>query len=168
MRIGTAMGKLPENFRHLSARFGTEELVDLTMRCIEVPDVGYMAIWGVSNNARSYWDDAGAERLGFRPRQNSEDFAAAMSSRRTRSTRSRSDIRAAAWSRSNSRRSTGDAPGAESLRVRSAGRGSDARRVAFSTRRTFADTASMLRYRETSCARTASMAKAVLSTKEES
>jgi uronate dehydrogenase len=75
VRIGTAMGKPPENARHLSTWFGTEDLVDLMMRCIEVSDVGYMAVWGVSNNTRSYWDNTGAERLGYKPRQNSEDFA---------------------------------------------------------------------------------------------
>jgi uronate dehydrogenase len=29
----------------------------------------------VSANTRSYWDNAGAERLGYRPTQNSEDYA---------------------------------------------------------------------------------------------
>jgi len=76
VRIGTAMGKPPEHFRHLSTWFGTQDLIDLMMRCIEVPDIGYMAVWGVSNNTRSYWDNAGAEKLGFTPTQNSEDFAA--------------------------------------------------------------------------------------------
>jgi len=76
VRIGTAMGKPPENLRHLSTWFGTEDLLQLMMRCIEAPDVGYMAVWGVSNNKRSYWDNAGAEKLGYRPTQNSEDFAA--------------------------------------------------------------------------------------------
>jgi uronate dehydrogenase len=70
------MGKPPENFRHLSTWFGTEDLLQLMMRCIEAPDVGYMAVWGVSNNKRSYWDNAGAEKLGYSPTQNSEDFAA--------------------------------------------------------------------------------------------
>ena len=39
-------------------------------------NIGYMAVWGVSNNARSYWDNTGAEKLGYMPKQNSEDFAA--------------------------------------------------------------------------------------------
>ncbi len=78
VRIGTAMGKPPENFRHLSTWFGTEDLLDLMMSCIQVPDVGYLAVWGVSNNTRSYWDNTGAEKLGYRPRQNSEDYAAAI------------------------------------------------------------------------------------------
>ena len=29
----------------------------------------------VTNNTRSYWDNAGAEKLGFKRQQNSEDFA---------------------------------------------------------------------------------------------
>jgi uronate dehydrogenase len=32
-------------------------------------------VWGVSNNTRSYWDNTGAEKLGFAPTQNSEVFA---------------------------------------------------------------------------------------------
>src|SRR3954468_2745735 len=35
VRIGTAMGKPPENLRHLSTWFGTEDLLQLMMRCIE-------------------------------------------------------------------------------------------------------------------------------------
>ena len=76
VRIGTAMGKPPAEFRHLSTWFGTDDLVQLIMQCITVPDIGYMTVWGVSNNTRSYWDNAGAEKLGFKPKQNSEDFAA--------------------------------------------------------------------------------------------
>ena len=75
IRIGTAMGKPPENFRQLSTWFGNDDLVHLMMRCIEAPDVGYMAVWACSNNARSYWDNTGAEKLGFKPTQNAEDFA---------------------------------------------------------------------------------------------
>ncbi len=76
MRIGTAMGRPPENFRQLSTWFGADDLVDLMIRCIETPDVGYLTVWGVSNNTRSYWDNSGgAEKLGYRPRQDSEVFA---------------------------------------------------------------------------------------------
>jgi uronate dehydrogenase len=76
VRIGSAFDKPPADFRQLSTWFGTEDVVQLMMRCIEVPDIGYMAVWGVSNNTRSYWDNTGAEKLGFKPTQNSEDFAA--------------------------------------------------------------------------------------------
>ncbi len=76
VRIGTAMGRPPDNVRHLSTWFGTEDLLQLMLQCINVPDVGYMEVWGVSSNTRSYWDNAGAEKLGFVPVQNSEVYAA--------------------------------------------------------------------------------------------
>lgn len=75
VRIGTALGEPPTEPRHLSTWLGTEDLVHLMMQCINVPGVGYLAVWGVSNNTRSYWDNSGAARLGFVPRQNSEVFA---------------------------------------------------------------------------------------------
>jgi len=75
VRIGTAMGKPPENFRQLSTWFGTDDLLDLMMRCIEARDVGYIAVWGVSNNTRAYWTPTSCEALGYYPRQNAEDFA---------------------------------------------------------------------------------------------
>ena len=75
VRIGTAMGKPPENFRQLSTWFGTDDLVDLMMRCIETRDVGYIAVWGVSNNTRAYWTPTSCDALGYHPRQNAEDFA---------------------------------------------------------------------------------------------
>jgi uronate dehydrogenase len=74
LRIGTAIEK-PTEFRHLSTWLGHDDLTQLIMRCIEAPDVGYMAVWGVSNNARRYWDPAGSDKLGYRPVQNAEDYA---------------------------------------------------------------------------------------------
>jgi uronate dehydrogenase len=74
MRIGTAMGRPPENFRQLSTWMGVQDLTDLAMRCIEAPNVGYTAVWAVSNNTRSYFDNTG-ETLGFTPRENAEDYA---------------------------------------------------------------------------------------------
>jgi uronate dehydrogenase len=59
VRIGSAIER-PTEFRHLSTWFGLDDLVD----------------WGVSANTRSYWRPFGCERLGWRPKQNSEDYAA--------------------------------------------------------------------------------------------
>jgi uronate dehydrogenase len=60
----------------LSTWLGLDDLVQLITRCVTVPDIGYMAVWGVSANTRSYWNNAGAEKLGYQPTQNSEDYAA--------------------------------------------------------------------------------------------
>ncbi|MEB5967391.1 NAD(P)-dependent oxidoreductase [Comamonas testosteroni] len=75
IRIGTAMGIPPENPRQLSTWLGKDDLVDLITRCIKAKNVGYMQVWGVSANQRSYWDNEGAERLGYFPHQNAEDYA---------------------------------------------------------------------------------------------
>jgi len=75
VRIGTCIER-PKEARHLSTWFGLEDLSHFIDRCISVPDIGFLIVWGVSNNTRSYWSNAGAERLGYQPRQNAEDFAA--------------------------------------------------------------------------------------------
>ena len=75
VRIGTAIEK-PTEFRHLSTWLGNDDLVQLITRCITVPDIGYLAVWGVSANTRSYWNNAAAARLGYQPTQNAEDYAA--------------------------------------------------------------------------------------------
>jgi uronate dehydrogenase len=45
------------------------------MRCIEAPKIGFMVVWGVSNDSRSYWRQDGAERVGYQPMQNAEEYA---------------------------------------------------------------------------------------------
>jgi len=74
VRIGSTLER-PTEFRHLSTWLGYEDVTQLMMRCIEAQDVGYVAVWGVSANTRSYWDNSVAERIGYRPVQNSEDYA---------------------------------------------------------------------------------------------
>ena len=74
LRIGTAIEK-PTEFRHLSTWLGHDDLVQLISRCISVPDIGYLVAWGVSANTRSYWNNEGAARLGYRPVQNAEHYA---------------------------------------------------------------------------------------------
>ena len=75
IRIGSTLER-PAEFRHLSTWLGYEDVTQLMMCCIEANEVGYVAVWGVSNNTRSYWDNSiAAERIGYRPTQNAEDFA---------------------------------------------------------------------------------------------
>jgi uronate dehydrogenase len=80
VRIGSCLAR-PTEPRHLSTWFGHEDLLHFVDRCVEAEDVGFLVIWGVSANTRSWWDNAGAERLGYQPRQNAEDFAADVLSR---------------------------------------------------------------------------------------
>ena len=74
VRIGSMLER-PTEPRHLSTWLGNDDAVQLMMRCIETPKIGFMVVWGVSNNTRSYWRQDGAERLGYRPTQNAEAYA---------------------------------------------------------------------------------------------
>ena len=75
LRIGTTMGKPPENFRQLSTWMGDDDLVQLVMRSIEAEDVGFCAVWGISDNTRAYYDLSEGNAIGYRPTQNAEDWA---------------------------------------------------------------------------------------------
>ena len=75
VRIGSCVER-PTEPRHLSTWFSHRDLFHFIDRCIDVPEVGFMVIWGVSANRRSWWDNQGAERLGFRPTDDAEDYAA--------------------------------------------------------------------------------------------
>ncbi|SAL07527.1 NAD-dependent epimerase/dehydratase [Caballeronia arationis] len=75
VRIGSCLDQ-PTEPRHLSTWFGHRDLIHFLDRCIEAEDVGFMTVWGVSANTRSWWDNRGAERLGYQPTQNAEVYAA--------------------------------------------------------------------------------------------
>ena len=74
LRIGSCE-KEPANFRHLSTWFSHDDTVQLLMRCIHAPKVGYLAVWGVSDNTRSYWTPNASALLDYRPQSNAEDHA---------------------------------------------------------------------------------------------
>ncbi|KDR38096.1 NAD-dependent epimerase/dehydratase family protein [Caballeronia glathei] len=74
VRIGSCIEK-PTEFRHLSTWLAQEDLLQIVERTIDAPEIGYIVVWGVSGNTRSYWNNDGATRLGYRPQHNAEDFA---------------------------------------------------------------------------------------------
>jgi uronate dehydrogenase len=74
VRIGSCLER-PTEPRHLSTWFGHADLMHFLDRCIEAEDLGFITVWGVSANTRSWWDNSGAERLGYTPKQNAEDYA---------------------------------------------------------------------------------------------
>jgi uronate dehydrogenase len=75
VRIGSCLER-PTEARHLSTWFGHQDLLHFIDRCIHAPPLGFLLIWGVSANTRTWWDNRGAEALGYHPQQNAEDFAA--------------------------------------------------------------------------------------------
>ena len=75
LRIGTTMGRPPENLRQLSTWMGDDDLVQLVMRSIEAEGVGYCDVWGISANTRAYYDLSEGNAIGYAPTQNAEDWA---------------------------------------------------------------------------------------------
>lgn len=52
------------------------DLIQLVTRAIDTPVTGFTVIYGVSNNDRAPVDNAAASFLGYRPKDNAEEFAA--------------------------------------------------------------------------------------------
>jgi uronate dehydrogenase len=75
IRIGTLRRPdAPGSVRHLSTWVSHRDLGEL-VRCSIEADVQYEIVYGVSNNARRWWHDRAAERLGYRAVDDAELFA---------------------------------------------------------------------------------------------
>ena len=76
IRIGNVDTR-PIDRRRLSIWIHPEDLVQLCAIGLEHPDLHHEVVYGVSDNARTFWDNATAYRLGYRPAHRAEDHAAA-------------------------------------------------------------------------------------------
>ena len=65
----------PGNARAIGSWLSFGDLVHLVERAIDTPVVGFTVVYGVSNNDRCPVDNSGAALLGYRPRDNAEDWA---------------------------------------------------------------------------------------------
>lgn len=63
------------NARALGSWLSYDDLIQLTQRSIETPVTGFSVVYGVSNNARAPVDNSKASFLGYRPKDNAEQFA---------------------------------------------------------------------------------------------
>ena len=63
------------NARALGSWLSYDDLIHLVARAIDTPSVGFSVIYGVSNNDRAPVDNAKASFLGYRPKDNAEQFA---------------------------------------------------------------------------------------------
>ena len=80
LRIGTfqpeASVRSRRDDRILSTWLSHRDAVQLIWRSIEAEPVTFGIYYGISNNARAYWDIQNArEELGYDPEDNAEDFA---------------------------------------------------------------------------------------------
>jgi uronate dehydrogenase len=75
IRIGN-VADAPIDRRRLAIWLHPEDLMQLVRIGLEHPDVRYEIVYGLSANARAWWDNRRAHALGYRPRHRAEDFAA--------------------------------------------------------------------------------------------
>jgi uronate dehydrogenase len=75
LRIGSFRER-PEDARQLSTWIGHRDMAELARCAIEAPDYGFAIVYGVSANRRAKWASPDALRLGYRPTQDAEAWAA--------------------------------------------------------------------------------------------
>ncbi len=73
MRIGTFTPE-PTSHRALSSWVSQRDMAAL-VRVGLTADYTCETVYGVSDNARTFWDNSAAERLGYRPQDSADDFA---------------------------------------------------------------------------------------------
>ena len=64
------------NTRALGSWLSYDDLIQLVTRAIDTPTTGFSIVYGVSNNDRAPVDNSAASFLGYRPKDNAEEFAA--------------------------------------------------------------------------------------------
>ena len=74
-RIGN-FGEKPIDSRRLSIWISPRDYTQLVRIGLEHPDIRFEIVYGVSNNQRSWYDNSNAHRLGYRPQDDSEPYAA--------------------------------------------------------------------------------------------
>ena len=66
------------NPRAVGSWLSYDDMIHLVERAIDTPITGFSIVYGVSNNDRAPVDNAKAQHLGFRPKDNAEQFAKAI------------------------------------------------------------------------------------------
>lgn len=66
------------NARSIGTWLSYDDLIHLVERSIDSPVVGFTTVYGISNNDRAVVDNSKAGHLGFRPKDNAEEFAKAV------------------------------------------------------------------------------------------
>ena len=74
IRIGN-LAPRPVDKRRLSIWISPRDLAQLVGIAIDRPDIHFEIVYGVSGNKRSWYDNSNAERLGYRPQDDSEPLA---------------------------------------------------------------------------------------------
>ena len=73
LRIGSSLPE-PKDRRMLATWLSTGDLHRLVTACLTTPVLGHSIIFGMSNNAVTWWDNAGARHIGYVPQDSSDGF----------------------------------------------------------------------------------------------
>jgi uronate dehydrogenase len=80
LRIGSSFPE-PADRRMLSTWMSYEDLEHLVLASLTAPVVGHSVIYGISDNASSWYDNTPAKHIGYRPQDSSEPFRAGLMAR---------------------------------------------------------------------------------------
>lgn len=74
MRIGN-VNRAPIDRRRLAIWISGRDMAQLVGIGVDHPDIRFEVVYGISDNKRTWFDNSNAHRLGYRPRDKSEDYA---------------------------------------------------------------------------------------------
>jgi uronate dehydrogenase len=80
LRIGSAFAE-PKDRRMLATWMSFDDTERLVVAALTAPVVGHSIVYGVSDNAATWWDNTAARHLGFRPQDSSDVFRPAVEAR---------------------------------------------------------------------------------------
>jgi uronate dehydrogenase len=80
LRIGSFRAR-PGDARQLATWISHRDMVELTRCCIDAAAFHFLVLYGVSSNTRNRWQNPHAERIGYRPADNAEEYAAELESK---------------------------------------------------------------------------------------
>jgi uronate dehydrogenase len=75
IRIGSSFPE-PKDRRMLVTWLSYDDLTELVRSCLYAPTLGHTIVYGMSANRDTWWDNRGAQHLGFTARDSSEPFRA--------------------------------------------------------------------------------------------
>jgi uronate dehydrogenase len=82
VRIGSSFPE-PKDRRMLATWLSYDDLHRLVTACLTTPVLGHSIIFGMSDNAVTWWDNSRARHIGFRPQDSSDIFREAVYARTT-------------------------------------------------------------------------------------
>ena len=80
VRIGSSFPE-PKDRRMLATWLSFDDLHRLITACLTTPVLGHSIIFGMSNNAVTWWDNAQANHIGYKPQDSSDVFKDAVYAR---------------------------------------------------------------------------------------